>query len=78
VGEYQDGETFGRSAFLRDGDAIYRTYSPRPAASRRSGSVWTFLDITPFGRQETWEDSPEGYPQSPPYEWWRKHDEYGR
>ena len=42
------------------------------------GSVWTFLDITPFGRQETWKDPPEGYPQSPPYKWWRKHDEYGR
>ena len=41
------------------------------------GSVWTFLDLTPFGRQEEWEDSPEGYPQTPPYEWWRRHDEYG-
>ena len=40
------------------------------------GSVWTFLDLTPFGRQETWEDSPAGWPQTPPYEWWRRHDEY--
>jgi predicted dithiol-disulfide oxidoreductase (DUF899 family) len=40
------------------------------------GSVWTFLDITPLGRQEEWEDSPEGYPQTPPYGWWRFHDEY--
>ena len=31
---------------------------------------------TPFGRQETW-DSPSGYPQIPPYEWWRSHDAYG-
>ena len=35
-----------------------------------------FLDITPLGRQEEWEDSPEGYPQTPPYGWWRFHDEY--
>jgi predicted dithiol-disulfide oxidoreductase (DUF899 family) len=41
------------------------------------GSVWTFLDLTPLGRQEEWEDSPEGYPQTKPYEWWRRHDEYG-
>jgi predicted dithiol-disulfide oxidoreductase (DUF899 family) len=34
------------------------------------------LDLTPLGRQETWEDSPEGWPQTPPYEWWRLHDEY--
>jgi Bacterial protein of unknown function (DUF899) len=34
------------------------------------------LDMTAFGRQETWEDSPEGYPQSPPYKWWNWHDTY--
>jgi predicted dithiol-disulfide oxidoreductase (DUF899 family) len=37
----------------------------------------TFLDLTPLGRQEDWEDSPAGRPQTPPYEWWRLHDEYG-
>ena len=39
-------------------------------------NVWTFLDLTPFGRQEDWEDSPKGRPQSKPYTWWRRHDEY--
>jgi predicted dithiol-disulfide oxidoreductase (DUF899 family) len=34
------------------------------------------LDLTPLGRQEAWEDSPAGYPQTPPYQWWRRHDEY--
>jgi predicted dithiol-disulfide oxidoreductase (DUF899 family) len=38
--------------------------------------VWTFLDLTPLGRQEEWEDSPAEYPQTKPYEWWRRHDEY--
>jgi hypothetical protein len=33
--------------------------------------------MTALGRQEQWEDSPEGYPQTPPYEWWNWHDEYG-
>ena len=41
------------------------------------GSVWSYLDVTPLGRQEDWEDSPEGYPQTPPYKWWRWHDAYG-
>ena len=27
------------------------------------GTIWSYLDITPLGRQETWEDSPEGYPE---------------
>jgi predicted dithiol-disulfide oxidoreductase (DUF899 family) len=74
--EYQDGETFGLSAFLRDGDVIYRTYFTTRRGVEDLGSNWTLLDLTPLGRQETWEDSPEGYPQSAPYEWWRRHDEY--
>ena len=73
---YQDGEHFGLSAFLRDGNDIYRTYFTEARGVEALGSVWTLLDVTPFGRQETWEDSPEGYPQTPPYEWWRRHDEY--
>jgi predicted dithiol-disulfide oxidoreductase (DUF899 family) len=41
------------------------------------GGTWAYLDITALGRQEEWEDSPEGYPQTPPYSWWRWHDAYG-
>jgi predicted dithiol-disulfide oxidoreductase (DUF899 family) len=70
------GETFGLSVFLRDGDAVYRTYFTNRRGVEALGSVWSFLDLTPLGRQETWEDSPEGYPQTPPFEWWRYHDEY--
>jgi predicted dithiol-disulfide oxidoreductase (DUF899 family) len=40
------------------------------------GSTWSYLDITALGRQEEWEDSPEGYPQTPPYGWWNYHDAY--
>jgi predicted dithiol-disulfide oxidoreductase (DUF899 family) len=71
-----DGETFGLSVFFRDGKEIYRTYFTTARGAEALGSAWTFFDLTPFGRQETWEDSPEGWPQTPPYEWWRRHDEY--
>jgi predicted dithiol-disulfide oxidoreductase (DUF899 family) len=74
----EDGEGFGLSVFLRDGDDVYRTYFTTGRGVEALGSVWTFLDLTPLGRQETWEDSPEGYPQTPPYRWWRRHDEYER
>jgi predicted dithiol-disulfide oxidoreductase (DUF899 family) len=74
--EYQDGETFGLSVFFRDGDDVFRTYFTNRRGVEALGSVWTFLDLTPLGRQEDWEDSPEGYPQGKPYEWWRRHDEY--
>jgi predicted dithiol-disulfide oxidoreductase (DUF899 family) len=73
---YQDGESFGLSVFLRDGDEVFRTYFTNNRGVETLGPVWTLLDVTPLGRQETWEDSPEGYPQTKPYEWWRRHDEY--
>jgi predicted dithiol-disulfide oxidoreductase (DUF899 family) len=76
AGVYQDGESFGLSVFLRDGDGVFRTYFTRHRGVEALGSVWTFLDLTPLGRQEDWEDSPEGYPQTKSYEWWRRHDEY--
>jgi predicted dithiol-disulfide oxidoreductase (DUF899 family) len=76
AGEYQDGESFGLSVFFRDGDEVFRTYFTTSRGVEALGSVWTFLDLTPLGRQEEWEDSPAGYPQTKPYEWWRRHDEY--
>ena len=76
AGEYQDGETFALSALFRDGDAIYRTYYTKGRGVETIGPVWTLLDLTLLGRQEDWEDSPEGYPQTPPYKWWRRHDDY--
>ena len=69
-------ETFGLSIFLRDGNRVFRTYFTSGRGVEALGSTWTFLDLTPLGRQENWEDSPEGWPQFPPYEWWRRHDEY--
>jgi predicted dithiol-disulfide oxidoreductase (DUF899 family) len=72
-----DLERHGLSVFLRRDDGIFRTYFTSRRGLEGLGDVWGFLDSTPWGRQETWEDSPEGWPQSPPYQWWRRHDEYG-
>ena len=74
---YQDGESFGLSVFIREDEDVFRTYFTTHRGVEALGSVWTFLDLTPLGRQEEWEDSPVGYPQTKPYEWWRRHDEYG-
>lgn len=72
-----DGEHHGLSVFLRDGDSVYRTYYTTARGVEALGSAWTFFDLTPYGRQEAWEASPPGWPQTPPYQWWRRHDEYG-
>jgi predicted dithiol-disulfide oxidoreductase (DUF899 family) len=72
-----EGEAFGLSVFLRDGDAVYRTYFTAARGVDRLRIDFNLLDLTPLGRQETWEDSPAGWPQTEPYAWWRLHDEYG-
>jgi predicted dithiol-disulfide oxidoreductase (DUF899 family) len=70
------GGGFALSVLVRDGDEIFRTYVTSGRGVEALGSVWTFLDLTPLGRQETWEDTPPGRPQGDPYTWWRRHDEY--
>lgn len=69
-------EHHGLSVLVRDGAQIFRTYFTSSRGLERVGTIWSLLDVTPWGRQETWEDSPQGWPQSPPYQWWRRHDEY--
>jgi predicted dithiol-disulfide oxidoreductase (DUF899 family) len=69
-------EWHGHNAFIRDGERIYRTYLINSRGDEAIGTVWSYLDMTALGRQETWEDSPKGYPQSRPYKWWNWHDSY--
>jgi predicted dithiol-disulfide oxidoreductase (DUF899 family) len=70
-------EWHGTNAFIRDDDdRIFRTYFIDARGDEQMGNTWNYLDITALGRQEEWEDSPEGYPQTPPYKWWRWHDAY--
>jgi predicted dithiol-disulfide oxidoreductase (DUF899 family) len=70
-------EWHGTNAFIRDGDSVFRTYFINSRGDEAMGSTWSYLDTTALGRQEEWEDSPEGYPQTPPYAWWHWHDDYG-
>jgi predicted dithiol-disulfide oxidoreductase (DUF899 family) len=74
--DFDVDEWHGTNAFLREGDEIFRTYFVDGRGDEQMGNTWNYLDITALGRQETWEDSPEGYPQTDPYSWWNRHDEY--
>jgi len=71
-----EGEIGGLSVLIRDGDKVFRSYFGLSRGLEDVGSVWSLLDLTPLGRQEEWEDTPAGRPQTPPYQWWRRHDEY--
>ena len=66
----------GHNVFFRNGDQIFRTYFINNRGDEAMGTTWSFLDVTPLGRQEKWEDSPAGYPQSEPYKWWNWYDNY--
>jgi predicted dithiol-disulfide oxidoreductase (DUF899 family) len=66
----------GHNAFIHDGSKIYRTYFINGRGDEAMGTLWSYLDMAPLGRQEQWEDSPKGYPQTPPYKWQSWHDSY--
>jgi predicted dithiol-disulfide oxidoreductase (DUF899 family) len=67
---------FGLSVLLRDGDDVFRTYFTTARGVDRLRLDFNLLDLTPYGRQEQWEDSPGGWPQDPTMSWLRLHDEY--
>ena len=73
-----EGERHGLSVFLRKDGGVFRTYFTSQRGTEGLGNIWGFLDATPYGRQESWEKSPEGWPQAAPYQWWRRHDEYAK
>lgn len=73
--EHVKGELPGLSVFLRDGDSVYHSYSTFGRGLDGLLNSYNILDLTPYGRQEGWEDSPAGWPQSSDF-WLRHHDKY--
>jgi predicted dithiol-disulfide oxidoreductase (DUF899 family) len=70
----KNGELPGLSVFLRDGDAIYHTYSTYARGLDPFLIVYQLLDVTPFGRGEGWDGMPDLDGQGM---WWlRHHDKY--
>ncbi|MFD8496580.1 DUF899 domain-containing protein [Amycolatopsis sp. NPDC059657] len=67
-------ESFGVSVFLREGDKVYRTYFTTGRGGDQLLSTLRYIDLTPLGRQEAWEEESRG-DDGPGY-WWRPHDEY--
>jgi predicted dithiol-disulfide oxidoreductase (DUF899 family) len=61
------GGGFLLSVFMTDGQNAYRTYSTTARGVDRLLFANSVLDLTPYGRQEDWENSPPGWPQHPTY-----------
>ena len=70
------GNSFGLNVFFREGNDVYRTYFVARRGVEALGTSWSLVDLTPWGRQEEWQDAPAGTPQGAPYRWWRRHGEY--
>jgi predicted dithiol-disulfide oxidoreductase (DUF899 family) len=62
-----EGEEHGISVFFRLDDDVFHTYSAYARGTEGLSDSYTLLDLTPYGRQEDWEDSPAGWPQRPTY-----------
>jgi predicted dithiol-disulfide oxidoreductase (DUF899 family) len=68
--------SFGLSVLLRDGEEVFRSYFTTGRGVDRLRLDFNLLDLTPYGRQEKWEDSPDGWPQDPTMSWLRPRGEY--
>jgi predicted dithiol-disulfide oxidoreductase (DUF899 family) len=63
----EQGEASGLSVFFRLGDDVFHTYSTYARGVENLVHTYPLLDVTPYGRQEDFEDSPAGWPQRPTY-----------
>jgi predicted dithiol-disulfide oxidoreductase (DUF899 family) len=64
------GGGFAVNVFLRDDDTVYRTWHTSGRGTEQLSHTFPLIDILPWGRQEDWQDSPSGWPQSATYERW--------
>jgi predicted dithiol-disulfide oxidoreductase (DUF899 family) len=69
------GGGFAVNVFLRDGDTVYRTWHTEGRGTEQMSYLFGLVDLLPYGRQEVWQDSPEGWPQSPTYSRWAGPEE---
>ena len=72
--EAAPGTGFAVNVFLRcagpSGDTVFRTWHTNGRGTEQLSHTFPLIDILPWGRQEVWQDSPDGWPQSPTYSKW--------
>ncbi|NDK30237.1 DUF899 family protein [Nesterenkonia haasae] len=70
------GQGFALNVFLREGERVFRTYYTTGRGAEQFTNTWALLDLTPWGRQEAWQEVPSGRPQGDPYTWWPEPSDY--
>ncbi len=53
----------GYACYLRDGERVFETYWSTGRGAEAGVNSYRLLDLTVYGRQESWEESPAGWPQ---------------
>lgn len=69
---------FAVNVFLRQGDTVYRTWHTAGRGTEQLSHMFALIDLLPYGRQEQWQDSPDGWPQDPTYSRWASSAEIAR
>jgi len=54
---------FHLACYLRDGDRVFETYWTKRRGVEAMDYSYALMDLTVYGRQESWEDSPTDWPQ---------------
>ena len=72
------GGGFQVNVFLRVGDTVYRTYNTQGRGTEQLSDTFPLIDLLPYGRQEEWQDSPDGWPQSPTYSRWADSEAFAQ
>jgi predicted dithiol-disulfide oxidoreductase (DUF899 family) len=72
------GGGFQVNVFLRLDDTVYRTYNTQGRGTEQLSHTFALIDLLPWGRQEEWQDSPEGWPQSPTYSRWAPSEAFAQ
>lgn len=72
------GGDFQVNVFLRGGDSVYRTYNTQGRGTEQLSHSFALIDLLPYGRQEDWQDSPDGWPQSATYNGWARSEDFAR
>ena len=69
---------FQVNVFFRLGDTVYRTYNTQGRGTEQLSHTFPLIDLLPFGRQEDWQDSPDGWPQSPAGSKWAPSEAFAQ
>jgi len=73
------GGGFAVNVFLRDDDGtVYRIWHTDGRGCEQLSHTFPLIDLLLYGRQEEWQDVPEGWPQAPAYSHWWSSERYAR